>query len=421
MKISNYNIIKEYGDKLLAYNTFTKAGIELEKGSDTNMFESIESFQSLTEEEQQILIENGFVIDKDRNELNELKYLYYQKFFESDFLNVILVPSLLCNFKCPYCFQKTFDCGENSVEKYFKALKKYAEQNFKLHKKVQISLFGGEPLLYVKEILEFLDWVKLDSEKHKYEYFIILTTNGSLLTKDMLGKLIDHNLHSLQITLDSDKDTHDKTRIFKNDKPSFDLLMDIINNIVFDKDFIEKFRFVLRVNLNNTNVSKVAKSLENVKEKHRKHIHMLVRVIYNTESYCEKNDNDLNSLQEYYEKLLEMGFDIVKDQFQYASCEACGDRKTFHLMPDLSVWKCINDLNKKEAKIGDLTEGGEILLSVNNVISWSDASLEPFIDNDCLNCKMLPDCLGGCILYRLKNPGNRSCRSFDMVSLPNFY
>ena len=45
-----------------------------------------------------------------------------------------------------------------------------------------------------------------------------------------------------------------------------------------------------------------------------------------------------------------MGYNIVKNNYYYKTCEACGDDNFFYLMPDLSMWKCINDLEHAERR-----------------------------------------------------------------------
>lgn len=420
MKVSRYNIIRKYSDSTLMYNSFSKSSIFLEKDSDTSFIEDINKFHKLKDEEQKILIDNGFVIEDSRDEFSELKYIYEQKYFDTSIFNIVLVPSLLCNFKCPYCCEKDYDCGKNNVKKYFEVLKKYAEKNFHLHNVIQISLFGGEPLLYFKECIEFLDWVKEDSKINKYKYFTTIVTNGSLLTENMLKKLLQHNLHSLQITIDSDKENHDKMRIFKNDNPSFELLMEKVNMIIPISKTYNNFKFVLRINLNNTNVEKVLNTLNYIDKKNRSQVNLLIRAIYNTHAYNEKNANNVNELQEYFDLGVKMGFNILKEKYNYQTCEACGDRKCFYLMPDLSMWKCINDIGYCNSKIGQIDDDGNPILIVDNVVNWYKSCMSAFIDKECINCKLLPDCLGGCPLYKCKNE-KKSCRTFDMASLPSTY
>ena len=418
MKVSKYNIVKEYEDKTLVYNSFSKASLILEKDSNTKAFENIDEYDKLDNETKKILYENGFVIDDEVDEFEELKYIYEKKFFDSNILNIILVPSLKCNFKCPYCFEKDLTCGKENVKKYFEVLKKYALKYFKNYKCVQISLFGGEPLLYAKECIEFLDFIAEDSKKNNYKYITSIVTNGSLLTEEIFFCLYKHNLSSLQITIDSNKEVHDKNRIFKNGKLSFDLLIEKINMISSLDLKNKKFKFIVRINLNNTDVETVKNDLQKINN--RNNVYLLIRAIYNTHAYTQNNINNVNELKKFYDMSTELGFKILKERYQFQTCEACGDEKVFHLMPDLSMWKCINDLNYTKAKIGVLNSDGNPELIPENIVFWHKNCISGFTDKECIDCKMLPDCLGGCPLYKCKNK-NKSCRTFDMFSLPIIY
>lgn len=415
-KISKYNIIKEYEDKIIAYNSYTKANLFLEKGSSTLALEDIDEFEKLDQETKKILIKNGFVIEEDRDEYAEIKYMYEKKYYDKTFFNIVLVPSLSCNFSCPYCFEKDLKCGKENTKSYFSTLKKFAKRNFKNYRCVQISLFGGEPLLFAKEFIEFLNWVKKDALNNNYKYFTSIVTNGSLLTENILENLLNHDLRMLQITIDSDKQTHDMTRKFKNGKPSFDLLIEKAHMIVERTKKHKNFKFVLRINLSNTTVKKVKESLEYINPKYRSDIYLLIRSVYNTHAYKDKNNNNNSQIDNYFKMGKELGFKIFQESFQYQSCESCADDKFFYLMPDLSVWKCINDLNYDNAKIGKILENGDIIIDPKKTVLWSKNAMSAFSDKKCINCKLLPDCYGGCILKKCKSC-KRQCRPFEMTSI----
>lgn len=419
-KISKYNIIKRYDNKIIVYNSYTKANIFLSSDSSTEAFEDIKEFEKLDDETKKLLIDNGFVIDENRDELAEIKYMFEKRYYDKSFLNIVLVPSLACNFSCPYCFEKDLSSGKENVKHYFSVLKKYAEQNFKNFKCVQISLFGGEPLLFVNECLDFLKFVDSDSKRNHYKYFSSIVTNGSLLDENNLKGLLDCHLKMLQITIDSDKETHDKTRRFKNGKPSFDLLIRKIEMVIQMTESIPDFDFVLRINLSNTTVEKVKQSLLYIDEKYRSKINLLIRSVYNTHKYKDKNSNDNSQIDKYFAMGRELGFSVFQESFQYQSCEACADEKFFYLMPDLTMWKCINDLNYKDACVGKINDDGVAeILPLKNVF-WAKHALSAFSDDKCLNCKLLPDCYGGCILQKCKTC-KKACRPFEMVSMLHIF
>ena len=115
-KISKYNIIKRYDDKIIVYNSYTKANMFLSKDSSTEAFEDIKEFEKLDDDTKKLLIDNGFVIDENRDELAEIKYMFEKRYYDKTFLNIVLVPSLACNFSCPYCFEKDLSSGRENVK-----------------------------------------------------------------------------------------------------------------------------------------------------------------------------------------------------------------------------------------------------------------------------------------------------------------
>ncbi len=420
MKFSNFNIIKEYKEnELLVYNSYTKASVIIED-SHKKIFGNVAEFKKLDKTVQNIFIENGFVIEDNRNEFLELKYLFEKKYFDNQTLNIATIPTLKCNFNCPYCCEKGCYSFKDNIKKYFDYLKLYASKYFKNKKNVQISLFGGEPLLNINSSLEFLNWVNINSQKEGYSYLTTIVTNGSLLNKNIINGLLHHNLKNMQITIDSDKENHDKMRIFKNGDISFDLLINKIKLVIDLTKNQKDFKFVLRINLNNTNVEKLYNSLIVIDESYRNKINLLIRVVYNTHEYHKENTNNIFNLEEYYEKGKELGFNILNEECNYQSCEACADNKFFYLLPDLSMWKCINDLSYKKACIGKINFKGDTELIPENIVEWYNKASSAFIDTECINCKTLPDCLGSCIMYKCKN-NKKKCASFDMTSKAFMY
>lgn len=419
LKLSRYNIIKEQENEILVYNSYTKASMFLEKDTDLSLFDDIKEFEKLDEGTKQLLLENGFVVDKEKDELVEMEYLFTKNYFVNNHLALGLIPTFACNFKCPYCCEKGHTCGKENVKKYFKTLRNFAKKSFHKHKIIQINLFGGEPLLYIKDAIKFLEWVEIDSKEHRYEYFISITTNGSLLTEDILEQLIKYNLVSLQITIDSHKENHDMLRIFKDGRPSFDLLMSIVEFTVSRLKEENDAQFVLRINLNNTTPAKVRETLEIVSKDNRPHINLMFRPVYNTKEYNEKNTNNTNELMQYMDMGQEIGYKILQSKFWYQSCEVCADSKFHYLLPDSSLWKCIHDLDYLDAKMGFIDEEGNDHIDITKTSNWFQKS-SPFINEKCSDCKLLPDCMGGCILYKAKHC-RVQCKTLDMASLPFIY
>lgn len=75
-----------------------------------------------------------------------------------------------------------------------------------------VTWYGGEPLLEVNRIENLTKAFKEICNKNNVKYQANIVTNGYLLDKKMILRLIDLDITSIQITLDGTKEYHDQTR-----------------------------------------------------------------------------------------------------------------------------------------------------------------------------------------------------------------
>ena len=414
-KKSIYNIIKKENDKIYLYNSFSKAKIVVKKENFLDeMIREINSGNDDFIEYKKFLEKNNFIVEEGRDEIASLNYLFNKRFFSNYIKSIILVPTLNCNFGCHYCFEKELTDGFKTSENYYNALKNNIISDKNKFKHLNLSLFGGEPFLHKKQLFDFLDFIKINSNEEKYTFDVSVTTNGSLLNEEDIEKLIDYNCRFLQITLDGSREQHNITRAFKNGKPSFDILVDIINMIARKIDGIEKFVFALRINLLNNTLDEVSKILDLFDEKYRKNINVMIRTVYNTELFTESNSNENSNLDEFNKLAVSKGYRISVNERLFIYCEACCDVSSFHLLPDLSVWKCVSDLKCTGPKIGYMNEDGSISYNADAVINWYKA-VDFTKNKKCIGCPNAPDCLGGCPLYYYK-VGERRCEDRSVIT-----
>lgn len=129
-------------------------------------------------------------------------------------LNVTFIPSYVCNFHCPYCFERAIktekpdwyhgQLSEALVQGIFKALDHLLAQGKRIR---SFTLFGGEPLLpqnatVIRSILD---------KCRAYQAPILAVTNGYYLDT-YVDVLKNYPIDTLKITIDGTREIHDQRR-----------------------------------------------------------------------------------------------------------------------------------------------------------------------------------------------------------------
>lgn len=119
-----------------------------------------------------------------------------------------------CNLNCSYCFHNK----ENDEQIDGKFIADSLNDFLRLHpqcRKLFVDLSGhGEPLLSLKLVLEIAKYCRMKTKETGVEIIPNLITNGVLLTKN-IADLLQNNGILFGVSIDGDKNVHDKVRIFK--------------------------------------------------------------------------------------------------------------------------------------------------------------------------------------------------------------
>jgi uncharacterized protein len=127
-------------------------------------------------------------------------------------MDVALVLTHDCNLGCSYCYAGEKFRKRMSRDVMFRAL----DLAFADGEPVQLSFFGGEPLLEWGLLVE----ATLEAEK-RGRIVPTVTTNGTLLDEEKLGFLMDHGFF-IGLSIDGIREAHDATRPSRGGKSSFD-------------------------------------------------------------------------------------------------------------------------------------------------------------------------------------------------------
>ena len=139
-----------------------------------------------------------------------------------------------CNLECTYCYylDKTQTIYNNIQPlKSLEILEEYTRQYIEANEvpEVTFTWHGGEPLMagldYFRKAMGF-------QRKHSGGKTIInsLQTNGTLLNADWCRFFNDHRF-LIGVSIDGPRDIHDAYRIYKAGRPTFDKVMDGINQM----------------------------------------------------------------------------------------------------------------------------------------------------------------------------------------------
>ncbi|TFH94422.1 radical SAM protein, partial [Porphyromonas levii] len=200
----------------------------------------------------QALKDNLFLVE---NEVDNFNFVSRRvsNLLQSESQYILTInPTLDCNLRCWYCYQK--HTKDHFMSKpLIDTVVKFAE-NIVKKKKVEsfvLSFFGGEPLLLANDIaLPIAKSISNKCELFKKKFKLHFTTNGTLLTSDILAqiKLISNHV-SFQIPFDGNREIHNKIKRSKDIDDTYSLT---IKNILDALKF--GFHVTIRCNYDESNI-----------------------------------------------------------------------------------------------------------------------------------------------------------------------
>ena len=135
-----------------------------------------------------------------------------------------------CNLKCSYCHMSSTSIKiKNSTKDQKKVIDGIINFILKTpNKNITIEFQGGEPLLKMAFIKEFVKIAKEKNKIFKKNIHFCITTNLTILTESILEFFIKENI-SISTTIDGNKIAHDSNRPFRTGQGSYDIVMDKID------------------------------------------------------------------------------------------------------------------------------------------------------------------------------------------------
>lgn len=400
MKFSRYNYLR-YSEKYgaLLFNTRTKFFISLSSQLFSKIAElskvgefDVNSLDLSPEILVQLIKGKVFVEQNEDDDFYELKkFLRYKQAFAENYLGIVLVPTFSCNFKCPYCYEDNLPkitITEEVLDAIYSFIKKKGQSS------IDLCWHGGEPLIAFDKIVSFLNRICNDKNLSLRSHSMV--TNAFLLDEYKCKVLNDYNLHKIQITVDGNKEFHNKSRIHKSGEPTYDVIMQNIENVF---RYIPNCQVVVRVNLHSENKDTFPILYKELKERWgNKNYSINVAFVNDVNNSCKvaclADKGKILFARSLYESYGIKDLNI-STQPQIGGCTA-SCTNSYVIGPSGEIYKCWVDVGKKERIVSNVFDGK---LS-NYILPSYTVGADMFSDVKCKDCVFMPICDGGCIVRR---------------------
>ena len=363
------------------------------------------------------LSRRGFLVGDDVDELARFRYLYARGQWRSDTLELTLMASEECNFRCVYCYEK-FKHGTMRPD-VREGIRNYVLARAAQLKYLTIAWFGGEPLLGWEAVAELAPFFSSLAHRYGITHAQSMTTNGYLLDDSRAEALLAWGCRSFQVTLDGLPAEHDCKRVGIDGGPTYDVILRNLRSLQRRPD---NFRVAIRVNIDRQNGPRLAPFVQALGEDFAGDARFVLR-LKTVGRWGGAHDSDLDVcgrkeglqiIHQLQDAALQAGVRVEAGiKFHSApGTQVCYAARPYHFVVSATgkLMKCTVALDEMpENVVGQVHANGAWEISDDRMLRW----VNPFFESDttCQRCHLLPTCQGAaCPLVRIET-GQRSCCS----------
>ena len=402
---------------LLLYNSFTghNCAIPAQNAARAEAYLPAEGFTGVLDKLGQYLLSKGYIVEASVDEDARWNVRYGIEQYRQNHMELILLSSEDCNFRCIYCSQE-FKRG-SMLPEVRTGVRNHVQSRMRRIQTFSVEWFGGEPLMGYDAIEELAPFFQEQALKHDISYGSGMTTNGYLLYPERSRNLVAWGVNSYQITLDGGVMEHDAHRPLSSGEGTFD---QILSNLAAMKQIPQPFNVAIRFNFDPANLPHAETLFRDLKQALGDDSRFAMR-FRPVGQWGGPNDQNLEvcgvkeagrQLIQLTTKAQSMGLatDDLGDALLPAPGSVCYAARPYNLIvgADGKLMKCTVVLDTMpDNVVGRLHEDGTVTLDQDRFVKW----VKPYHREDamCNKCFYVPVCQGAeCPLPRLTT-GDRPC------------
>lgn len=403
--------------RLVLWNTFTGAVSVFQPRDRARVVASLgrAGMRAPLDRVGEYLARRGYLVRDDAGEMDQFRYRFARQHWRQDVLQLILLASEDCNFRCVYCYEK-FKHGtmEPAVRQ---GVRRLVEQRAPRLSHLGISWFGGEPLYGWEAVEELAPFFIDTARRHDLQLTHHMTTNAYLLTEERATRLLEWGCDSYQVTVDGLAAEHDCKRVGRDGSPTWHVIMDNLRALAART---ARFQVAIRVNFDRDNVPRLAPFIEALSEDFGGDARFMLR-FHPVGRWGGENDGRLDvcgtgegrqALDGLRRQAAELDLRVEGGIGDVApmGAQVCYAARPYNFVVGATgkLMKCTVALDDLEQNVvGRLSADGRMELRDERMARWVNAHFET--DAQCQGCHLLPGCQGAaCPLTRVES-GERTC------------
>lgn len=432
-KPSYFNIIFNRNGRRQIFNSSSSQMLELSK-THADIFEAgLAEVEELgyceSKEMLDCLVSLGFVVPEDKQEYEIEHSRLLTSMNNKESLKLTIAPTMACNLKCSYCFQKNVSYKKKMDKEIQDGIVEFVNKKMAGCKNLVVQWFGGEPLLAYDQIMSMSESFQDICKRQGATYYSEMLTNGTLLTEKIIESFRNISLKAIQISFDGDTGTYAmrKNISVKQAEKYHHFLVGHMQSIV---DITGSA--TIRINVDRNNIE-AGYDVVRMFKRHgctdnrldfRLGFINLNKGILDCISHDCFSGNEFLALEMDFRYFLEKeGYKVYgRPTKQNFPCSAPLEY-SYTIDPEGKIGKCVPAMETKDENFSRIYPDNiaRTIAETNIRDKQPYNNFDPFISKYCEGCKLLPACLGNC--PRMFAPGGEfECRKKEGLSeLITFY